>query len=123
VNRRVSNLREIIRVHVEEQSLREYYQAGYASTSTHQRDRTLGFLRSRGLIDQEVQKIVDGFISQVDKKNRKRRRLLNIGLVAINILVTPLIGYAVNEKQWTYVWGISVLFLLISVFYIILNDE
>ncbi len=85
----------------------------------------LDFLRAKGLIDRKVDQILDTFLKEIEKGSgrKKRRRVLNIGFAITSIIVTPLISNAVNKGDWPTVSGISVLFIIISVAFIILNDN
>ena len=119
----MSDFRAIIRSYVEHQVIQEYYGANYFKVPPGQIIRTLEFLRSKGYIDQEIERIIDGFIIQVNKTKSRQRKKYNISYVVLNLVITPLISYAVNIENWVFVCGLSLISLVAAILFIILSDQ
>ncbi|MHB8077243.1 hypothetical protein [Desulfosporosinus fructosivorans] len=118
------SLRDIIRRHVEDKTLRSLFGKSFDKTPSSEKETRLDWLRKQGNVDKSVDQIIDTFIKDLEKGSpqKKRRRMLTIGYTAINVIFTPLICYGVNEKNWIMMIGVSLMFLIIAYFYIVLSD-
>ncbi|GFN31341.1 hypothetical protein [Paenibacillus xylaniclasticus] len=117
------NLREILRRHQGELTLKNYLEDRYETTSIEEKNRLLGLVSKS--IDEEVEKILQAFVAEVTKgspasKRRRNFKLLSLGLT---IVMTPSIAYAVNEEAWIFVTILSVVLLSIQVFITFQGDE
>ena len=118
------DLRDIVRRHVEEQALKEYFKDKYEGIIQEEKNSMLDFLRSKGHIDRGINNILNVFLEEIEKgsNKKKQRKILSILFVVINLIVTPTISYSVNNEYWPIVIGVSALFLLFSIIYIIVID-
>lgn len=121
----MSELRDITRRYVEDETLRDYLESEYETTSTEKKERLLNTLRRRGEIDRQVDYILDAFRVDIEKNSprSKRRKTWNIFYAVFNLLFTILIAYTVNITNWPVVWGLFVASVLVNVFYVIQSDE
>ncbi|MCL6611048.1 MAG: hypothetical protein K6T66_05845 [Peptococcaceae bacterium] len=118
-------LRDIVRRHVENQTLRLFLQDKYDSASFEEKDRLLNNLRSMGTIDTEVDNILNVFINSVEKKSvrKKRRKWWTIAYAGLNVILTTLISYASKQDLWTLVGGLAMIFILIQGINIFFNEN
>lgn len=101
----MSNLRNIVTLHVEQETLKEYYKTKLNSTLPREKEKTLKFLRTNGHIDQKVDKILKSFAEEVmegspEVKKRKKR---SIAYNLVILVCTIGLAFAVNEKAWVFV--------------------
>lgn len=99
------DLKYIVRLYVEDQFLRKQLREDYDNTSVQKRDQMLNFLHSRGLIDQEVKKIIDDFYRELSNKYRNRELMyfiLSLGAGAVA-------AHFVNKENWIAVVVVLVL--------------
>lgn len=110
----MSELRDIVRRHVEEQTLQQYLGAGYSATPYEEKQRLLGVLRTRGEIDREIRKIVNAFLEELEQDSPKKKQRFwgNIALLVVNLVCTAMISYAVNITNWTLVFAFSIVLLI-----------
>ena len=119
----MSNLRDIVRRHVEDQVSSEL-QAGATFNET-QLKIILDKQRSKGTIDREVDHILGAFLEEIEKNSpqKRRRRILNFSFSAASLVLTTLIGYAVNITNWPMVVGMIIATLIINGLFLFFADQ
>lgn len=97
------NLRDIVRRHVEKETLRLFLEGRYETTSSTEKQRLLSNLRSIGAIDSEVDKILDFFAMDIEKNSprKKRRRWWNFAYACLNVILAALITYTARQDLWS----------------------
>ncbi|MFC4769461.1 hypothetical protein [Effusibacillus consociatus] len=110
----MSDLREIVRRHVEEETLKQYLGEGYAATPFPEKQRLLDVLRTRGEIDREIRRIVNAYLEELEQDSPKKKQRFwgNIALLIVNLVCTAMISYAVNITNWPVVIAFSVVLLI-----------
>jgi hypothetical protein len=118
----VNNLRDIVRRHVEEETLREFLGENLQTTSIDEKQRLLEILRKRGEIDREVELILNAFQAEIEQNSpaKRKRKITTAIFSGIYLILTIAIAYAVNEKAWVFVSILAVLNIILycySIFY------
>ena len=121
---KMSKLRDIVENHVETKALEDYYEKDVEQIVPAEMERTLGFLREKGHIEQEVDKILNEFLSYTEKVSPKKRnrKFYKIVYVAVNAIATALISYGVNSRDLILIYGGILLYIIISAAIIFLED-
>lgn len=110
------NVRQIVKKHVEEQSLREYLGSKFESTSQREKNKFLKHVSST--IDAQVDLILKSFVEDIQKGSpeQKKRKRIAILTLATTAIITPGIGYAVNIENWTFVWILSIVLGIVQIY-------
>lgn len=110
----MTNLRDIVRRHVEKETLHRFLGTKYPHTPEQEKARILDNLRKISDLDQEVDKILKVFCDDIERHScrRKRRKYQNITYAGSNLVLTILIAYAVDNVLWPFVWGLAALSLV-----------
>lgn len=116
----MSNLRDIVRRHIESETLREL--SGHSSEA---QDQMLEMLRREGHIDRKVQEVLDAYLRDIEQNSPiKKKRKYSKAVYAIVVgILTALIAYSVNETKWPIVWGLVAVQSIISIAYIFFIEE
>lgn len=111
-----SNLRDIVKKHLEEQVLRDYFKSKYDQTPTREKRRFLKTVQTT--IDSQIDLILKSFVDEIQKGSpeKKHRRKLAIFNLIMTAILTPAIGYAVNIENWTIVWILSAVLAGVQLF-------
>jgi hypothetical protein len=120
----MSNIRQIVRANVEDETLRDYLGARYPSASHQDKQELLETLRRRGEIDREVENILNAFLHDIQRNSpsSKKRRIKISILAGLNLFLTVAIAYAVNEKAWVFLVFLGIANLVILI-YPLINEE
>lgn len=120
----MNNLRDIVRRHVEKQTLCLFLQGRYDSTSSEEKERLLNNLRSIGTIDSEVDNILNVFINNIEANSprKKRKKLWSFANASLNIILTALITYTAKQDLWTLFGGLAITLIVVQGINIIFND-
>ncbi|PWA04494.1 hypothetical protein DCC39_18860 [Pueribacillus theae] len=117
----MSNLRDIVRRHIESETMQEWELSGH---SNEQKIQMLDYLAKEGLIDKKVDSILDAFRDEIEKDSpRKKRQRRNKAVYAIlNLILTTLIAVAASSGNWFFLWGMAVVSAVIHVYFTIYSD-
>jgi hypothetical protein len=118
----MSNIRDIVRRHVEAETLKDLLEGSYESTSDEEKNRLLDKLRSRGEIDREIESILRAFVVDIDSPKRKKRKQLKFIYAGLSLLLTTFIGYAVNSTNWVFVAILTIVLLAINGVFVFYAD-
>jgi hypothetical protein len=120
----MDNLRDIVRRHVEKQTLRLFLQDECGSTSSEEKERLLNNLRSLGAIDSEVDNILNVFLHniEVNSPRKKRRKWWSFAYASLNAILTALITYTAKQDYWIIVGGLAFSLVLVHGIFIHFNE-
>ena len=118
----MSDLRDIVTRHVEDQ-LRSEFPVGEFSDG--QLSKILDNKRADGSINREVNRILDTFLEEIEENSskKKRRRILNFSFSAAGLILTTIIGYAVNMTNWSMVIGMIIAMLIVNALFLFFADQ
>lgn len=121
----MGNLRDIVRRSEEDQTLRSYYKDKYAVTPDSEKEKTLDFLRSEGLIGKKVDRILDTFSKDLEEGSgrKRKRRILSIVYSFANFVIAGGFAYAVKKEDWPIAGVVLCVFLVVAIFYNTFNDN
>lgn len=121
----MGNLRDIVRRNEEEQALRTYYKDKYDVTPSSEKDITLDYLRSEGLIDKKVDEILDTFSKDLEKGSarKSKRRTLSIVYSVANFIIAGGFAYTVRKEDWPIAFVLVCAFIAVTIFYNVFNDN
>lgn len=110
------NVRQIVRKHVEEQSLREYLGSKFDSTPIREKNKFLKHVSTT--IDGQVEVILKSFVEDIQKGSpeSKKRRNTAVFTLLVTAVTTPAIGYAVNVESWIFVWVLSIVLTIVQIY-------
>jgi hypothetical protein len=116
----MSSLRDIVRRHIEAETLNSL-----SSVSPEERPTVLDMLRKEGHIDKKVQEVLDVYLKEIEENSPviKKRKIKLAIYAALNLVLTIAIGYAVNEKLWAVIAFLAVINVIINIFFIFWGDE
>lgn len=114
----MSELRDIVRRHVEKETLRDLYGDDISKVDEEEKEKKLEFARRRGLIDEEVDKIINAFLGD-ELKPKRKKRLVYTG---ISFVITVLTGVSVNNESWLFLGLVGILYLLVYGFFVFMDD-
>ncbi|NLY80372.1 MAG: hypothetical protein GX072_10940 [Lysinibacillus sp.] len=117
----MTNFREIIRKHIIAETEQELESSNVSKSEI---PKMLSVLDKNGHIDNETDKFLDAFRNEIEKNSpkKKKQKIITIGYAAINLILTALIGYAVNEDAWNFVWGLVFVNVILHALFIFIND-
>ncbi|PWI54872.1 hypothetical protein [Sulfoacidibacillus thermotolerans] len=118
----MGNVRDIVRRHVELETLKDLLGVRFEDTSDEEKNRLLDKLRSRGEIDREIESILNAFLVDIDAPRRKKRKQLKFIYSGLGLLLTTFIGYAVNVTSWVFVAILSIVLLAINGVFVFYAD-
>ncbi|WP_062239955.1 hypothetical protein [Fictibacillus sp. FJAT-27399] len=118
----MSQLRDTLIKAQKEQTLKELLQEKYDETPVEQKEHFLSFLDDT--IERDVDKMIREEIHTYNENTpaKKKNKKLTIFLIIANVILTILIGFTVNEKEWGYVSALGVLMALVLILPLILED-
>lgn len=108
--------------HQEELALQSYLGKKYGSTSPADKKKFLDAVKET--TEAQVDKILNTFVEDALKGSpaRKRKRNWAILNLVVTVILTPLIGYAVNIENW-FIVGASSLLLVVFQGFLIVNEN
>lgn len=111
-----SNLRNIVKKHLEEEVLRDYYKTKYATTTPKEKKKFLKQIEDT--TDAQVELILRSFVEEIQKGSpeKKRRRNLSIFNLIMTAILTPGIAYGVNIENWIIVWILSIVLAAVQIY-------
>lgn len=118
------NLRQIVRDHIEEWTLREYLGDRFNVASSEEKTGLLSTLRRRGEIDREVENVLNTFANEIqrDSAGAKKKKIRTLIIAGLNLIITIGMAYAVNEKAWVFVSILGVINLVVIALPIIFDE-
>jgi hypothetical protein len=110
------NVRQIVRKHVEEQSLREYLGSKYDSTSIREKNKFLKHVSTT--IDGQVELILKSFVEDIKKGSPESKKRIKTAVLTLIVtaITTPAIGYAVNVENWIFVGVLSIVLAIVQIY-------
>ncbi|ARK29708.1 hypothetical protein [Halalkalibacter krulwichiae] len=117
----MSNIRDIVRRHIESETIKELKTKGIPDPNI---SSVLEVLRKEGHIDKKVNGVLDAFRDEIEKESpRKRKQRWNKGFYAIlNLALTILIAVAVNNEVWIFVWGLAAINVIVHLYFTIFTE-
>lgn len=112
----MNNLRAIVQRHVEEQTLRQFLNEDYPTTSEQEKQRILDFARE--MIENNVQRILDIFLTEVTQNSPERRKAKNEKMLIafITLIATTGIAHAVNLENLGYIIVCALILLCVQAY-------
>lgn len=117
----MSGLRQIVRRHQEEASLRKYLQEKFETTSADEKRKLIEY--ADPMIEKEVDVILDTFINDAWKgsSSRKRQKKLAIVNIILTAFLTTGVAYSVNTENWVMVTIFSLPLLAFQIYLVTEN--
>jgi fatty-acid desaturase len=118
----MSRLRErLIAVH-EEETLKKVLVDKYDTATPKEKEHLLSFLGDT--IQRDVDKLIREEIDDYNENTptKKKNKKMQILLIIIEVILTILIGFAVNDKSWGFVTGIGLAMIIVLILPLILED-
>lgn len=118
------NLRQIVRNHIEIETLKEYLGSRYLSVTVQEKEELLNTLRNRGEIDREIENVLNAFLHEIQKNSpdSRKRKIKAAIFAALNLLLTIGIAYAVNETAWVFVTLLAIANVVVIVLPLFFED-
>lgn len=115
----MNNLRAIVQRYVEEETLRQFLDVDYATTSAEEKQRILNFARE--MTETKVQQILDIFLTEVTQNSpeRKRAKKLHIFTAILTLVATTGIAHAVNLENMGYITVCGLVLLAVQIYPIV----
>lgn len=120
----MNNLRDIVRRHVEKQTLNMFLKGRYETTPVEEKERLLNNLRSIGAIDSEVDNVVNIFVNNLEARSprRRRRKSWSFAYASLNVILTALITYTAKQELWPLVGCIAATSVIVHGIFIFFNE-
>lgn len=119
-----NNLRDIVRRHVEIETLKDFLGDEYDSAGEDKKERLLDVLRSRGEIDREVDHIIDVFYKEIEENSDKKSKRKNIRLIysILSIAFTIGISFGVNKEYWVMTVILGLVNIVVIIWFMLYED-
>jgi len=116
-----TDIREIVKRHVEEETLKEFLDADYDKTDDAEKQKIVKFAGE--MIDNKVKKILDTFVEDIMRGSpeRRRQRISKIVFAAVTLLSSSGLAHAINLENMWYAL-ITGAILLIAQVYPVFNE-
>jgi hypothetical protein len=115
------DIREIVKRHVEEESLKAFLAGNYDTTDAAEKQRILDFARE--MTDRKVKNILDTFVEDIMRGSpeRKRAKITKSVFAIITLLSSSGLAHAINLENMWYA-GICGMILLIAQLYSVFSE-
>ncbi|HDR4517382.1 TPA: hypothetical protein QCQ26_001860 [Bacillus cereus] len=112
----MNNLRSIVRRHIEEETLQQFLQANYATTSAAEKQRILTF--ASDTIETKVQQILNAFLEEITQSSpeRKKARRYQVFSAIITLIASTGLAHAVNLENLSYIITCALIILILQLY-------
>ncbi|WP_366561788.1 hypothetical protein AB0R65_14470 [Bacillus velezensis] len=112
----MSNVRQLVTKHVEEEVLIQALGSDYPTATQEQKNRIIS--TARDLIDQNVERILNTFVQDIqrDSPDTKRSKRYNVFAAVMSLVASTGLAHAVNLENVAYASVCGVFLLSIQIY-------